>query len=415
MAITAQLTQQQLLDILESLLPAHYIEPIKNIGPGWELLQMAAKVGERLSLAVHRLDTGARISDAVGGAKATATITVTRPNAASGEVTVLKGTAVNCRVGPYKYKDTDEYVSGSYVRFVLDQDVVFSAIGLIGVPDPVGVTAEVVGYDSNVVGPYTTADGTPILGEIDSFAGLHVVNSLGVPYGDPNVEATQVTEATGGTSPFLDLVGADRGLTRIPAESDGDYRARVRRLVDTVSPNALKDAANAFLANYNATLLAYIETWRQDYQTCWDGPNVAIGLPWQPGGKYNPSVFVYDAEGAAGHDATVVFHNRWLDTIHQRNGVIMWVPNLAAIQDYGGALDDTAANPAAHVSPTTLGVRCHTAFDLAPGDALGGAPAIPVAFDGVDIQKAAVYKGLWDVLQAVKAAGVMLSIELQGA
>lgn len=55
---------------------------------------------------------------------------------------------------------------------------------------------------------------------------------------------------TGGRLGFLDELGNERGLPRAPGEPDDTYRQRVSTLADTVSPNALKRAANRILAPY---------------------------------------------------------------------------------------------------------------------------------------------------------------------
>lgn len=53
---------------------------------------------------------------------------------------------------------------------------------------------------------------------------------------------------------MLDELGGERGLGRSPGESDTLYRKRVAKPSDTVSPNAVRRAANAILAPLGAAV-----------------------------------------------------------------------------------------------------------------------------------------------------------------
>jgi len=59
--------------------------------------------------------------------------------------------------------------------------------------------------------------------------------------------------AEGGTSPFLEQLGHERGVGRAPGESADQYRLRVSSLVDRVSPVALAEAVLQTLEAYPAT------------------------------------------------------------------------------------------------------------------------------------------------------------------
>jgi len=59
---------------------------------------------------------------------------------------------------------------------------------------------------------------------------------------------TNDASPTGGRSAMLDELGGERGIGRTPGEVDDAYRERIGRPADTVSPMAIRRAANAVLA-----------------------------------------------------------------------------------------------------------------------------------------------------------------------
>jgi hypothetical protein len=401
-------TQQDLLDILDTLFPQHWLAALKSPGPGYELLQAAAQLGAVLSQAATDMEQGFYLLEAGVGAQATTTVVLTRPTNANGAVTVLAGSLLVCRTGPALTRDGDR-TPGTLRVFVLGQDVDFGALDLTGTPNPATAYAIGAGAEYNVPGPVTAASTEVLAGDIDAFANLIVQNAAGDQYADPTIVVTQVTAATGGADPYLLMLGDDRGLPRLDGEPVANYRNRLRQLADTVSMGAIERAAAAALAPYGVAPLAVIETWRQDYQTCYDGPLVALGSAANPGGAYAPGMFVLDDEGCVGHDPNVAFSNRMLDTVHQRNGIIVWVPDMPAVADSSMAYDDPGVNPADFATPA--GYRAWSALDVPVGAA---AVSMHGALDGFDLQKAAAYKGLLDTLNRVKAHGVMVAIELQG-
>jgi len=74
-----------------------------------------------------------------------------------------------------------------------------------------------------------------------------------LPNADMAIEASSLSVATGGTSPQLDILGDARGFPRASAESDTDYRTRLRFLDDAVSPQAITRAVTGILEQYPAT------------------------------------------------------------------------------------------------------------------------------------------------------------------
>jgi len=62
------------------------------------------------------------------------------------------------------------------------------------------------------------------------------------------IVVTNDASPSGGRSAMLDELGGERGIGRTPGEEDDPYRERVGRPADTVSPRALRRAANAVLS-----------------------------------------------------------------------------------------------------------------------------------------------------------------------
>lgn len=68
------------------------------------------------------------------------------------------------------------------------------------------------------------------------------------------VTVTNLASPTGGISPMLDELGGERGIGRNSGETDTLYRERVGRPSDTISPNAIRRAANAILGPLGAAV-----------------------------------------------------------------------------------------------------------------------------------------------------------------
>ncbi len=251
--------QQFFLDLFQRILPNHYLEnmlPPDNggtpPGPGWELFQTFAKLGERASEAVARFGTGSYILSAPGGAKATATVEFFRDDASAGAFNLEPGSRV---------RTTDGWL------YTLTQQVVFGASDL----GPHAATVEAIGqgYGWNCEGPITTADGTLIPGPLRIIVSTE---QSPTPLIELHVQVRQVTPAIGGVDPSLDLLGNDRGITRLPGEDDDTYRQRIRSLSETVTP----DAILAALQRYMGTIVpiggewSVFESW--EAAACYDYP-----------------------------------------------------------------------------------------------------------------------------------------------
>lgn len=387
-APVVQHDQAYFLAFFDRNFDAGWLAPLKNTPQsGYETLQAFAAVGARLSAAVANLERGNVIVYASGGSKAAGLVEFYRGTATAGAVTIAAGTIVTTSDGGRDFMTTQPAAFGP------------SDVG----PIAVGVIAVAQGWQWNVPGTVVTARGEVLPGAIDtikSFVQLDPASVLPSPtFLDGTIQVKQVADTTGGADPMLDGLGADRGMVRRSGETDPAYRLRIRTLPDTVSKDAIVRQVTAFLLPYGASA-QFIETFEQDYQSCWDA---ATGMP--PGPDFD-NLFVYDDPRPA-----FPFANRWLDDVEFRGAFIVVVPNFPTLRDYGSPWDDTAVDVAATILPSpTNGQRALAAYDLTTTPPGG----LPWCWDGFDSRKQAVYAALWELLQQLKAAGVSAILELQG-
>lgn len=377
--LVASYSSADFLALFDRLFPESYLEPLKSPGPGYELYQAAAQVGARVSLAADRVDQCAYIFTAPTGSFATVNVLFSRQVNTAGDVTVKAGTVVVTSKGDR--------------RFATTADAVFSggALGPISAP----ARAVAMGYEYNVRGQRTAADGEILPGEIDT-----VLELFEDPvFGDPTIVVSQVDDATGGAPAALGQHGFDRGLPQRPGEDPEAYRARIRRLPDVVTPAAIRRAIDAVFLRYGV-VPTLIETWEPTYQTCWDAPT-------QPVGELDPDLFVYDDPRP-----NPPFRNRWLDEVDFRAAFIVVVPALLPLQDYGFCYDDPGTQPGDFNQDvgSVHGMRAASAYDVADTFTIELQPC----YDGPDLQLQAVYLGLFELLQEIKAAGVSAVVELEG-
>jgi hypothetical protein len=389
-AITA-LTQDEILDLFARVTSPSWLDPIKSgAGPGYEMLQAYAQVLVRASTAVEHLACGAYILTSFGGRKATVIVRFTRSSALAGQVTVKTGTVITTSKGDR--------------RFVTSRDAILTFGGSNDLFVDVPAEAVASGWQWNVPGQVTAANGEILPGEIDTIVSL----DTDPPFGDPTIRVEQIAFADGGQAPMLDGLGDDRGLIRHDGETDDQYKFRIRTLPDTVSPDAMKRSILAYLKQVliNPTF-DFIETFELRYQTCWDANQVSLVQVATPGsGTFDPNLFCYDDPRPI-----VPFRNRWLDETEARGAFIVVLP-LFTLHDIGMAYDDTALTPQDLLIPGTVnGQRAVNAYDVT--SALN--PAIlQGSYDGFDFGAAAVNRGLFDLLQSIKPAGVAAIIERQG-
>lgn len=374
-------TQQDFLDLFDRLLPLHYLEPLKVIGPGYEVLQAAAAMGARLSQAIERFACGAYILSSVGGTKAVGTVELYRPTINTEGITVVvkKGTVVKSSRGGRKYATLT--------------DVTFLATDLG--PFTVNVEALLEGYEYNEPGIVVAADGGVLEGEIDTIDILVEDPELG----DTTLRVRHPVATAGGRDSTLDQHGRDRLILRGTGESDDAYRGRIRALPDNISPNAVDRALQQLLYPVGQSY-TMVETWDVAYQTCWDAPPDFIS-----GSPYDPNLFCYDDPRDP-----VPIRGRWLDELDHRGAFIVSVPVFGPLADVGMAYDDTAANATALTNP--LGDRAVGAWDVPASLAFGYRQG---CFDGYDLERSVAMKTLYETLQNIKAAGVAAILEVEGA
>ena len=269
-----RLTQNNILAMFDRLLPAAYLEPLKEPGPGYEYLQAVAAMIARVSLAIKHVGDSGYILTATGGSYATATVAISRPSNTYGSVTLNAGSLVGTEDG-YLYATQSDAVLGT-------------GLG----PVEVQVKAIARGWLWNQPGPITRESGEVIPGPIR----LMVRPLVAAPtLFDPTLVVTQVTEATGGSSPGLDGIGADRGLPRAgSAETDAQYRERLVQLPETVTPAAIQRILDQVLgpvATSAGKSYSFREGWDMRLMTAYDFPvNETIT---QAGNTFNGNVFFY--------------------------------------------------------------------------------------------------------------------------
>lgn len=214
-----QLLKAYFLKLFDRTYPLGYLFPLKVVpNSGYELFKCFAQVGERVSLAIERLECGSIIIFSNLGAKATGSVVISRPTVAAGAVTVKMGTVVT----------TDDRRD-----FVLLADVAFAALDFG--PHTVAVQAIASGFEYNVPGASTSAGGELLPGAINQFQALMTTPS----YGDISFVVTQPTATTGGAAAMLEGLGHDRGV-EYNGEDIDLYKLRVRSLPDVDSPGAIR-------------------------------------------------------------------------------------------------------------------------------------------------------------------------------
>jgi hypothetical protein len=375
-------TQAELQEVIDRLVPFEYIEPLKDPGPGYEIIQMFAKVFERVSVAVGRAECSLFIIHSHGGFKAFGTVEFFRPNTSTGSFTLKRGSVVRA--------------SETNREFLLVNDLAFGPTDQIL---QATVEARREDFSHNLEGPVITAGSELLEGEIDELT----VPLMDPPFAEPELLVRQAGDTGAGQPAVLDQLGADRSIGRIPDEADDAYRVRIRTLPDTVSPDALKRQLDLIFKPLGLTY-DFIETWENDYQACWDGPddpitNIVFG-------DYDPHLFVYDDPRT-----NPPFNNRWMGPEDHVAGIIVVVPDVASFEERGFVFDDSAADPDDH--ETTFGRRAHSAFDI-PTVPLDESITLPSALDAEDTGKNNFYLRISNLLQKIKLGGVFSGVELEG-
>ena len=182
------------------------------------------------------------------------------------------------------------------------------------------------------------------------------------------ISVTNQSSPVGGRSAVLDEIGYEREVYRGAGETDDDFRERVVRFADLVSPNAIRRIANRVLVPYG-----YEVTLRE------------VGYPDFRGFFYDgdPSkqdlniAFAYDLNFSSKPSQRFMLQ---LNYTEFRAFFLLEVPQLG-LGEFGFAYDLGGIN----------------FYDAAP----------TISFlDGYPITAGVIYKRLWDVVNEAKAGGV---------
>lgn len=360
------LTQAELLAIAATAL-GNYYDGLAS-GDGIEILEAAAAMFARVSTAVERTDRGQYARTATAGGLATVPLVLVRPTATGGAVTVKAGSVARA--------------TGTR-DFQLTADVAFGGADL----GPHSEDAEALfeGYGYNVG-----------IGETWEWYSLET-DPAGV---DTSFTISNTVAATGGQPPMLDAIARERGLRAAggPEEPAEDRRRRLLSPLDTVSPNAISDAIASVLGPVEAKLATgemfeVIETFDPELSGVAD-----CGVSGAMDTVKHSVVADYSPAG---------YKNRVLDLTTTRACFIVVVPNLPGIRDQGCYADDPG------VPVPGYGTRGCPAANV-PFGGTAGLMALHSAADGTDQRKAHVYITLYDLLDRVKAGGVIHLVELEG-
>lgn len=214
---------------------------------------------------------------------------------------------------------------------------------------------------------------------------------------DCGLSVTNAASPVGGRLGMLDEYGWERKVYRASGEGDASYMLRVAQLGDTISPNAVRRAANRVLAAIDSAACLR-----------------EAGDP-----LYLPGIF-YDAGGSQGGDDTHTSDPFWnkpermfaydmdfdvrpsdrfklyLDTVEMRGFFLVGVPFLQ--EDETGFFYD-GDNSDAFPAPNP--------YDAPPPAAL------TTFFDGDAIGQAAIYRAVYNAVEAARAFGVAFDLYVE--
>ena len=306
----AGFTEFALLSVLDRVFPEWYLDTLKSPGPGYEWYQAVAAMLARASNAIFNTERSMFVVFSHGGARAEADVEFFRADTVTGAFTIKAGTIVRTSKTNRSY----ELISDAF----MPEDE-------LSVEARVRAVAPAAEY--NVEGPTVTADGTTLPGEID----LVAIPILDPVLAEPAIQVRQLATAEGGLAAVLDQLGLDKDLPRLIGESDPVYKGRIRQLPDTVSPAALKRQLDAIFLPMD---LSYqlIETWQNEYQTCYDFPEGDLVHPMM--GVARADCFAFD------DPRTDPFRGRLLDERDFISGLVVVVPEVGAWSERSLAYDD---------------------------------------------------------------------------
>lgn len=367
--------QDYFLRIASTVLDTDYYQGLKA-GEGYEVLQEQAAIASRISLAIQNTANGMLAGYARGGAFSEGTVEFYRTASTAGAVTVKAGSVVTSAGGRY---------------FLVLSDAVFGASDLG--PKPAVVRAIFQDWQHSASGQIITPGGITIPGEIDTIRTL----IEDPPFQDTTIQVRQITDVTGGRPPMLDLLARANGIQRRIGETDPQLSYRLRNLPDNLTPAAVNRNMRILLAPYGATW-QFNESWDTRFQTAYDMPATAT----------RTNVFVYDDP----RPRYAPSRDWYADDREQWGTFYVTVSKIQPILDYGGLYDDVALDAAHLTSSRSHGRRAISAYDI-PG-VLPSSSSFGLAYDGRDTRQDALLNSIWQMLQSIRAAGIVAGLQQEG-
>jgi len=356
--------QTYFLGLLDNSYPADYVEGLKSKpSGGYEIFQAAAKIGERLSIAVNRLECCAFVITAEGGVKSTGIVELYRAAPGTDPVTIKAGSVVTTHFG----RD-----------FVLTTDVVFGGADLG--PHAVAVEAVDVGYEYNVQGQVIAANGETLEGEISVVkCWIATVGELA----SLDVLVRQIVPTEGGQPACLDGLAEDLDVFRFPFETDPEFRVRIKATQDTVSPAAICRGVNNLLRAVDPTFGCCLRE---------VGTRLLPGIFYDAGSSADApqddrNNYAYDMEPWNRPEDRFKYY---LNTIDMRGFFLLGIPPLVSEFNFGLVYDGSDADP----------FRKRNAYDTPEVDN-GDAP-----YDGGEVFTGDFNMTLWAMVEEKRAGGV---------
>lgn len=374
--------QAHFLAVLQKAYPQDYLQGLQsNPQGGYELLQAAAKVGERVSLAVGRAQNEAFVSTASGGSYATGVVEFFRATASTAPTpyTILQGSRVAT-------------ADGREFTVMANIAIDTTTLGPWSAP----VQAVLQSYQYNLPGNTLAPSGQTVPGPLNQITYLKT-NPVVL---DIPLQVQQPGPTSGGAFPALDALGEDRGIPRKTYEPDSVYRYRIQTTPDTVSPGAIVRAIESVLgpAPIKATNVYFREVGTPDIPGSPGLPGIFfdagshLDSPQNPANNYaydmNPALRPLDA------------YKLYLSFLESRAFFMVGVPNLD-LGDFGGAYDGSQFDQ----------YQLLTFYD--GNTPPGSAHPNNWAYDGFQTQGTSYYQALYSLIDAKRAAGVSFVFYLE--
>ena len=466
--LSIPLVQADFLAMFDRILPQSYLAPMKAGGDGYEYFQALGKLGERLSAAVVNLERGAWILSATEAARATVGVSFHRDGPAAIDVDLLGGTLVqdiasgrrfiltqkttipagdvstgtlqaSASAPGYEYNargpavaangDAIEGDISDVLRLV--EDPPFGDPSLRVQQDTAGTggtpgALEQLGSDRGLVRlsgesadqyrvrlrqlPDTISPGAvaravaaylaprlPLAGKVRYFGSApeHIGYLSGVAL--PPLHTVVIRVTAGGGPPFeLYRDGVLQGVDGTdPAYDLGGIDVLLTGVIFHFPNDAAEGDIYAFTTTQDFSY-KIIECFDEQFWGVFDAPP-SNGL--NP--NYNPIALAFDSPFSDGQ-----FWGRLADEADANGEFVVLVKPLPCMADSGCAFDDPATTPMGCHS--ALGSHGLPAYDVPAG--VTWAP--PAVYDGADAAQGSMYTALYNLLQSIRAAGVIAEVEL---